>query len=96
VGSLCDKNSGSSVEPDPRRLDAFLTVVKIPIELSYDSESFQTFRHFRPRKRSFSMHGVYLETNEFVDLTLNGLDHGWHLPRHFSQWPSAVQAQDSA
>ena len=83
MGGLCDNNSCSSVEPDPRRLDAFLTAVKIPIELFYDSESGQTFRHFRLRKRSFSMQGVYLETNEFVDLTLDGLDHGWHLPRAF-------------
>jgi hypothetical protein len=83
VGSLCDNNSCGSVEPDPRRLDAFLAAVKIPIELFYDSESFQTFRHFGLRKRSFSMQRFYLETNEIVDLTLDRLDHGWHLPPPF-------------
>jgi hypothetical protein len=29
------------------------------------------------------MQRFYLETNEIVDLTLDRLDHGWHLPPPF-------------
>jgi hypothetical protein len=81
--SLPADDSCTSVELDPGRLDRIPAAVKIPIELFDETESVQTFRHFGLRKRSVAVKYAYLDADKFLDLMLDGLDHGWHLPSAF-------------
>jgi hypothetical protein len=75
--------SSVPLDRDPGSLDAIPGALKVAIELFDKTEAVETFGHVRLRKRSFSVERLDLETNEFVDLMLDGLDHGCHLPTVF-------------
>jgi hypothetical protein len=85
VRSLRDNNSCTSVELGPGRIDGLPAAVKVATKLFYQTESLQTFHHFGLRKRPVSVKCTYLDADEFLDLMLDGLDHGCHLPTHFNE-----------
>ena len=65
-----------SLDRDPWSLDAIPGAIEVAIELLDKTESVQTFGHFRLGQRSLSVERLDLESNEFVELMLDGLDHG--------------------